>query len=132
MLDTAPGYDRPTMQIAELRRELAAVAAGLEPRSLSTADARAALEDMTAIRNIVACVAGKLAQRAAEGCDRERARFASEWSSPARQARSPSPADTAARRAATSAAIVASSRGGVASMSNAVASIGPPADGSDS
>jgi hypothetical protein len=66
------------MLMRELRRELAALAAGLEPRLLSTADARAALEDVTAIRNIAAHLAGKLAPRAAESAEWRRAGFASE------------------------------------------------------
>jgi hypothetical protein len=66
------------MRIAELRRELAAVAEAVEPRLLSTADAQAALEDVTAIRNIAAHLAGRLAPRAAESAEWRRAGFASE------------------------------------------------------
>jgi hypothetical protein len=67
------------MLMRELRRELAALAAGLEPRLLSTADAKAALEDATAIRNIAAPVVGRLASpRAAESAEWRRAGFASE------------------------------------------------------
>jgi hypothetical protein len=66
------------MLIGELRRELAAVAAGLEPERLSAADARAALEDVTAIRNIATRLAGRLAPRAAAGAEWRRAGFASE------------------------------------------------------
>jgi Domain of unknown function (DUF222) len=66
------------MLIGELRRELAAVAAGLEPRVLSAADARAALEDAAAIRNIAARLVGRLAPRVAEGAEWRRAGFASE------------------------------------------------------
>src|SRR5262245_57748830 len=66
------------MQIAELRRELTVLAEGLEPRLLSSAAARVALEDVTAIRNIAARLAGKLAPRAAESALWRRAGFASE------------------------------------------------------
>src|SRR5262245_23199968 len=66
------------MQIAELRRELTAIAGAVEPRVLSSADAKAALGQATAIRNIAARLAGRLAPRAAESVEWRRAGFASE------------------------------------------------------
>ena len=66
------------MKVSELRSEMAELAEGLDARLLTVPDAKAALDDMTAIRNIASTLVGSLGRRVAKGAEWERAGFASE------------------------------------------------------
>ena len=66
------------MRVEEMRREFAETVASIEPRLLSPEDARAALEHVTAIKNMASRLGGRLARRAAQGTEWRKAGFASE------------------------------------------------------
>ena len=64
--------------MSELRSEMAGLAEGLDARLLSVPDAKAALADLTAIRNIASTLVGRLGRRVAKAAEWEQAGFASE------------------------------------------------------